>query len=379
MFLFLPTQNLSDGVKIALAAFGYILYDTANTALDIPIRGVQPLLFVGQEERNKAVSWSQTLGSLGTILPMGLYFGLVAFIGRGDEKDPLGHFITASLIIGLGCLSIYLSSRHLKEKIVLPKAETNVLKNLKIVFKNGPLLLLLLVSLLAAPLGMSYGAMVFFADWNFVETPYPMWLLFPAIQLSSGITWMLSIMMVPWLLKFTTKKKLFIMMGIIGVFANIGVWFVGFENVYAYVIVKFFAYLPNGIIATLTMLLIADTVEFAEWKTGQRTEGATFAIVSLVTKTSAAVIAAFTLFLMAFAGYQAETMQVARAAGESINITFRQVQDMIFILMTLTLSVAFLLQIIPMFFYKFDGKYQADILRQLRERRAAKQAEAGEV
>jgi hypothetical protein len=48
---------------------------------------------------------------------------------------------------------------------------------------------------------------------------------------------------------------------------------------------------------------------------------------------------------------------------------------MLFILMTLTMTVAFILQLLPMLFYKFEGAFQTKVLGELKERRLAKDSE----
>jgi len=62
-------------------------------------------------------------------------------------------------------------------------------------------------------------------------------------------------------------------------------------------------------------------------------------------------------------------MQATQAAGGSIAQTYPQVLNMIFMLSTLSLTVAFLLQVIPMLFYKFEGEFQEQVLEELKERR----------
>ena len=63
-------------------------------------------------------------------------------------------------------------------------------------------------------------------------------------------------------------------------------------------------------------------------------------------------------------------MQKTLDVGGSISGTYPEVLNMIYILMTLSLSAAFILQMIPMLFYKFEGEEQKNILDELNARRA---------
>jgi len=369
LLMFLPIVNLPQGTKTILAGVFYILFYAANTAVDIPINGLQPLLFIDQRERSKAVSVSSTLGSTGTILPGGLYFALVLLVG-GSEKSPMGNFIVATSIIGAGCVCIMLSSRHLKEKITIPSTRKSFFQTIKPLFQNKPLLIILVVSLFNGVTNLAGNSTVYFCTWNFADTGLGTALLFPLLQVTSGASWMLSMLCVPYLLGRFSKKKLFIAACIAGAAINAGFYFIGYEKIWLVLIIKFFSNFPGGIIATLTNLMISDSIEYAEWKTGERTEGVTFSITKLIGKISAAAISALTMFMLGFVNYNSEAMQATQAAGGSISQTYPQVLNMIFMLSTLSLTVAFLLQAIPMLFYKFEGEFQEQVLEELKERRA---------
>jgi glucuronide carrier protein len=57
------------------------------------------------------------------------------------------------------------------------------------------------------------------------------------------------------------------------------------------------------LINTLMFALEADTVEYGEWKTGQRTEGATYAIFSFTRKITQSIGGALGAFALALGGY----------------------------------------------------------------------------
>jgi len=140
-------------------------------------------------------------------------------------------------------------------------------------------------------------------------------------------------------------------------------------------IFRFFANFPSGVTATITALLLADSIEYVEWKTGVRTEGITYAFVKFVGKISAALTSALTMFMLKLVKYNPKAMLETKNAGISIAATYPKVLHMLFILMTLTMTVAFILQLLPMLFYKFEGAFQKKVLDELRERRLAKDSE----
>lgn len=306
--IFFPFKYENAAFMALMCGALYILFDGLFTAIDIPVNSLQPLLFTDQKARNKAVSVSSTLGSTGTILPSGLYFALVVLVG-GYEQSPMGNFIVATAILGIGCLCVWFSSRKLKEKIVIENTNKSFLETLKPLFKNKYLLIMLLVSLLSGPINMSSNALVYFCTWNFTDTNLGTAVLFPLLQISSGASWMISILCVPYLLKKVSKKRLFFIMCAVGAVANTLLYFIGYSNIWVYILVKFFANFPSGIIATLTTLLITDTIEYTEWKTGKRTEGVTFSLTKLIGKISAALVSSLTMFMLTLVNYDSGKMQ----------------------------------------------------------------------
>jgi len=44
--------------------------------------------------------------------------------------------------------------------------------------------------------------------------------------------------------------------------------------------------------------MVSDSIEYAEWETGERMEGVTFALTKLIGKISVAAISALTMFML---------------------------------------------------------------------------------
>lgn len=61
----------------------------------------------------------------------------------------------------------------------------------------------------------------------------------------------------------------------------------------------------NGSVNTLMWNMEADTVEYGEWKTGQRSEGTTYAVFSFVRKLSQAISGALGIWIIGLFGYAA--------------------------------------------------------------------------
>jgi glucuronide carrier protein len=75
-----------------------------------------------------------------------------------------------------------------------------------------------------------------------------------------------------------------------------------------------------GAIDTLMWALVADTVEYGEWKTGVRAEGATYSVLSLSRKFGQAVGAAAAAYIIGIGGYESGAATQSDSAVTAIRI-----------------------------------------------------------
>ena len=127
-------------------------------------------------------------------------------------------------------------------------------------------------------------------------------------------------------------------------------------NIYILWVFLFLMGLPLGIYNVITYALIADAVDYMEWKTGERHEGVCFSFQTFLSKVNAAV-----------------DKSLVDVAGRQI--FFEQSHDtqlMLLALVTIVPAVGFLLTIIPMLFNDYTGKTKENAQKELEEQRIAK-------
>lgn len=220
-------------------------------------------------------------------------------------------------------------------------------------------------------------------------------LLTPLLQIGSGISYMLSMALIPLFLKKMDKKTLWIGTSVIGIAADIlcfviGIWIVPyntFAGAVTYMILRFFTNFPVGIMTVLTVAMFSDVVEDLEMRTGKRLEGTVFSFQSLISQISVALFNALLLNVVDAFGYNVDKMtaltnnltqlliQSPTQSFVSGGVDYTMLLNVIFFLLTAFGAIGLLLQTIPMFFYKFDEKSQAAKLKAFREEKARKEAE----
>ena len=110
--------------------------------------------------------------------------------------------------------------------------------------------------------------------------------------------------------------------------------------------------------------MIADTVDYLEWKQGTRAEGICFAMQTFINKIAMAIGAAVTCFGLGWAGINAIDVSTFTIAGNEKGL------NMMFMLSTLVPAVSMIACAIPLFFYDFDEKAQAKAVAEIAERKA---------
>lgn len=383
------------------AVVAYILFYTFNTAVDIPYQGLTPLVFPESEKRVKAISWSNIVGSIGTVLPSIVFFPIVyAF---PDERQ--GYFVAAIVFAVLAGIPMIASFFGIKEKVYIKPKKVKYTQTLKMIFSNKNMTVLIVTAFFAAVTNIGAMFLMYFAKWNcygiFDFPAAEAWLqanlhlnislseegiLFPVLSISSGISYMLSMAIVPPLLRRMDKKTLWIRMSLIFAVADVLVFLICMYVVpytspdlavaragfFVYAILRFFTNFPVGMSVVLITAIFSDTVDTIEMETGERLEGAVFSFKSLVNKFG---IAGFNLIIMAIVNAFGYSKLVGLAdlekAGQVITradvLQYTPALNAIFFMLTVMGAIGLVLQAIPMFFYKFDEKENEEKIAEFRK------------
>lgn len=209
-----------------------------------------------------------------------------------------------------------------------------------------------------------------------------------AIGITSAISSMVTIVLNPVINKKIGEKKYFIVAGFYGfivalistlayVFSPNGSFARSIWAIWIYQFFLGFAYGPNGY---LPMVMTADIVDYQEWKTGKRTEGTQFAILSMSNKLSNALSVSLGIMFIGVIGYNAATYAQVSAVGvqgSAENLASiagyitNDMQNKAWIIYFMLPGLCMLASSLLMFFYKIDKKTKDQMRAELALRRAA--------
>lgn len=144
----------------------------------------------------------------------------------------------------------------------------------------------------------------------------------------------------PVLLRRLTGKQLMIGSTLLAVVFYVGMWAVGFANLWTVVGFVFLTGLTLGVFAVVQTTMIADAVDHVERTTGVRNDGISFSMLTFVAKImNALAMLVFGVFIV-IAGYQ---------AGVPVTPAMQQTT---YAAITLVPAVSCLISVVPFWFYR---------------------------
>lgn len=390
-FVFIPFG--SDAGRYVYIMFITILWNVSMSLADIPSQGMLALLSHDAEARNNAAGLANTLKSLALASPGVIATVLLMIVGKGT-LDTQMYLILAGVMCGTGFVLQLLMYFKTKEAVVSSASSAMSFKEMFRELKSNKMLLIVFLTFLLGfgrniGLGIAVQATYILLrdgiDLSFIGMGVlygdgASWI----IGITSAVSSMITIVLNPLINKKLGEKKYFIVAGFYG-FAVAVISFLCYafggsamRGLVAILIYQFFlgiSYGPNGF---LPMVMTSDIVDYQEWKTGKRTEGTQFAVLSLSNKLSNALSVAIGIFLIGAIGFSASTANsiyqgdptaLAQYGSISGYIT-DAMQTKAWAIYFLIPGGCMLLSSIVMFWYKIDGKTKALMRKELAERRA---------
>ena len=354
--------DISGGAAIVYMYVTYLLMGSIfYTLVNIPYGSMAPAMTQVPVERGKLATF-RMYGAALSILAIAF---IVAPQIQGNAQDPealqQALFLTTAgfVVVGMG---LYLFTVFAtKEQVARPVGTVSLRDSLRTFATNKPLLWLSLgsvlyltaataLSTLTAYVAIYVQGSAQFIAWNILAQTGALFVVGPLI---------------PWVVRTLGKRTGYVMFGSLTLISAALLAFGPLETFPVFGTVVFFI---GGLgifgVNTLMWALEADTVEYGEWRTGNRTEGTTYAAFSFTRKMGQALGGFIGGLALTAAGFSADVASSGAAqdpgVGQSIQLWAGGV-----------LAVFALLSIAVMAFYPLTEQRFAEISSELAARRIA--------
>lgn len=398
-FVYIPFGS-STGGKVGMYIYItviLILWNVSMTMADIPSQGMLSLVTTNAVDTNNAAGWANTLKSV-ALAVSGLFITLICMITGGEGGTggvgKTEYLLTAGVMCALGLAFQLLMYFKCKEQ---SRSNANSAMSFREMFRelkhNKQIMIVLGTYLLGFGRNIGLGIAVQascilirdgldlgFIGMGILRGDACSW----AIGITSALTSIVTIVLNPVINKKLGEKKYFIIAGLYGFFVSAvsfllyvfgGKVLRSFIAILIYQFFLGFSFGPNGY---LPMVMTADIVDYQEWKTGRRTEGTQFAILSMSNKLSNALSVSLGLLFIGAIGFSSAdytvAADVAQAGGAPIsNYVTDAMQNKAWAVYFLLPGLCMLASSILMFFYKIDEKTKKIMRAELAERRLTSQ------
>ncbi|MDR2634424.1 MAG: MFS transporter [Clostridiales bacterium] len=342
----------------------YFLYDFMYSFQDIAQWGMTSVMATTSKERSRMAQIGRIAGMVGSWLP-----GLIPIILGNKDKIGLTErniFLILGVLFGFGGMLLSMFGHSAKERVAVKKVEGNPFSALKLVFQNK-LVMLIVISQLLNAVTLSLESLYFFkylVRFNLFGTEIDGMTSNFIFGLVTGIPGAVAIFFTVWFSKkIGGMKNILILTAVSNIVCRIAAYAVGFNGVSIIIVIVLLGLssIPSNMQGTAMTALWGDSLDFIEWKTGQRNEASVFAMQNMISKLTNAIRIFFAGVTLSLLSYNAEVFDAGQIAG-----TFSEFAWPVFILAP---ALGSLFSLMPLLFIKHNKQQQEKVEAELKIRR----------
>ncbi|MGF1751187.1 MFS transporter [Vibrio cionasavignyae] len=327
----------------------YILWGMLYTLTDIPIWALSTVMTRSSSARTKMVSIARSFSTMGILVPTIL---IPVLAEKFSPEDPSqGYFYSVAIFAVLSVPLITLAFFGVKERLVVKRPKIRLSDTVNVFRSNRPLQLVFLTMLCSSLTAAPVSAVIYFATYNLGDAKQ-----MGIISLISMLGMIIGMAFTPMMIKRIQKKGVIIATSILRVALLSLYFYLGYDDLITVYIMTFVLATLNSPFLVLQPIMVGDSVDYAEWKTGIRSEGVAFSCMTFANKVITALGAFAVGLILSMTHYVAGTSQTQEA------------MDGIFLAMTVLPAISCVLMLIPIKFYSLTDEKLAEISKELEVR-----------
>lgn len=363
--VFIKDTSDKSPAKIFYLLTTYFLWEFFYSITDVSFGGLIAVISPYPDERQKAISVSNICNQLSASLVVVAVPVMLDLSKSGKSSISISTiFIIMGFLagtVGVGLFS--LSGYFVKERISQKKSKQSLKELLYCITHNKPLVLLLISNLIASFAGIGEA----FATYYYLDVlGYASMSIITAAP--AFIISLFSYSLIKFAKKFFNNKKLFIISHLsVGAIQFI-LFLIGltyYSNLKimlpAMIICNCIIALSAGILNTIPTEMLTEAADYAEWKTGIRSEGIVFSLKISTVKVYGTTAQGIAAFLLSIIGY------VSASAGQLAQPD--TVQRKIWIVFSLTPVIVRMLSVLPVLYYNIVDEQRNKMFEELKKQR----------
>ncbi|MNZ43653.1 putative symporter YjmB [compost metagenome] len=349
MFL---TPDFGDTGKLVYAYISYTVLGIMYSGINLPLSAILPSLTSNSNERTVINTVRMIFAVIGVVTVSAGTMPLVKAFGGGDQAK--GFLVTMILFSSIALLLFLNMFANTKERVkAIDEKPLPMREGVKALKGNVPWLIMLLMSLFLWITTSIQGQTSIYYMTYYMKKPE----LIPIVN-SMQLLMIFSMVIAPFVVKKIGKRNTIIMGSVVSIIGYL-IAITGGNALSVPVLLAglLISGLGMGVGAGLIFAMMADTVDYGEWKSGVRAQGLLYSAASFGVKVGMGLGGALGGVILSMGGYVANSTAQSESALAAISFNYLWAP-----------IIGQIIMITLLLFYRLD-KDQPVMMRELEERR----------
>jgi glycoside/pentoside/hexuronide:cation symporter, GPH family len=349
MFL---TPDFGDTGKLVYAYISYTVLGIMYSGINLPLSAILPSLTSNSNERTVINTVRMMFAVIGVVTVSAGTMPLVKAFGGGDQAK--GFLVTMILFSSIALLLFLNMFANTKERVkAIDEKPLPMREGVKALKGNVPWLIMLLMSLFLWITTSIQGQTSIYYMTYYMKKPE----LIPIVN-SMQLLMIFSMVIAPFIVKKIGKRNTIIIGSVVSIIGYL-IAITGGNALSVPVLLAglLISGLGMGVGAGLIFAMMADTVDYGEWKSGVRAQGLLYSAASFGVKVGMGLGGALGGVILSMGGYVANSTAQSESALAAISFNYLWAP-----------IIGQIIMITLLLFYRLD-KDQPVMMRELEERR----------